>query len=190
MVLWHSYKQHGKVFGLRRCSSSPFSDSHRVSALFFIWNEDALQIPCCACRGQEGIPPCPSWSIPATTGAASRHSQGTSLVTTDLILLPSAIHSNHILVLLGAVRGFLGQERVTSPAVGQLAGEQFLLPWPCPALPVPSVPLQKAVPLTVSALPKVLLLCSPARSWWHCLFLPKLSRIFTITHQTSVCHLV
>lgn len=128
----------------------------------------------------------------ARAGVASRHSRGTSMVMTDVFLLPSAIHFYDILFLLGAVRGFLGQELVISPAegvcaVGQLAGEWLLLPWPCPALAVPSVPLEKAsLPWALSQ--RCCCLCSPVRSWWHFMFLPKLSTIFTVYHQTPVCH--
>lgn len=97
-------------------------------------------------------------------------------------------------VSAGAMGGFLGQEHVTSPAevvcaVGQLAGEWLLLPWPCPALAVTSVPLEKAIPLWVLS-QRCCCLCSPARSWCHFMFPHKLSRIFTVSSQTPVCHLV
>lgn len=85
-----------------------------------------------------------------------------------------------------------GAGHVTSPAdvvcaVAQLEGEQLLLPWPCPALTAPSVPLEKALPLWVLS-QRCCCLCSPARNWCRFIFLPKLSRIFTVCHQTPACH--
>lgn len=100
----------GKV--LRGCSSSPFMTVNVPVPCFLT----GMMTPCrslaVAAEVRRGSPPS---SVPvaaaARAGAASRHSQGKSMVVTDVILLPSAIHFYDILFLLGARRGFWGRTR-------------------------------------------------------------------------------